>query len=152
MPAEALPGQLRLTPSFPFVGRPREMAALQSLLPHWYYGIFGRSGLRLIEAERRCHFPHLEPRLRRLAPRPLLMIHGTADTYIRPSMARALFDTARGPKELWLVEGAKHNQALQAANGEYRRRVLAFFEEHLAGNEAAPVVARSAGATRVTAS
>ena len=26
-------GQLRLTPSFPFVGRPREMAALRSLMP-----------------------------------------------------------------------------------------------------------------------
>ncbi len=33
MGTETLPGQLRLTPSFPFVGRPREMAALQSLLP-----------------------------------------------------------------------------------------------------------------------
>ena len=114
---------LRIYSKHPFV---------QSLLPHWYYGIFGRRGLRLIEAERRCHFPHLEPVLRRLAPRPLLMIHGAADTYIRPSMARALFDAAREPKELWLVEGAKHNQALQVANGEYRRRVLAFFEEHLA--------------------
>jgi uncharacterized protein len=125
--------------------------AIQALLPHWYYGIFGRRGLRLIEAERRCHFPHLEPVLRRLSPRPLLMIHGAADTYIRPSMARALFDAAREPKELWLVEGAKHNQALQVANGEYRRRVLAFFEEHLAGNEPAPAVERGAGA-RVTAS
>ena len=125
---------------------------LQALLPHWYYGIFGRRGLRLIEGERRCHFPHLEPLLRRLAPRPLLMIHGAADTYIRPSMARAVFDAARGPKELWLVEGAKHNQALQVANGEYRRRVLAFFEEHLGGNEPAPAVERGGGAFRVTAS
>jgi dipeptidyl aminopeptidase/acylaminoacyl peptidase len=134
---------LRIYSNRPFV---------QSLLPHWYYGIFGRRGLRLIEAERRCHFPHLEPVLRRLTPRPLLMIHGAADTYIRLSMARALFDAAREPKELWLVEGAKHNQALQVANGEYRRRVLAFFEEHLAGNEPAPAVKRGGGAFRVTAS
>src|SRR5437763_582223 len=28
-----LPGPLRLRPSFPFVGRPREMAALRSLMP-----------------------------------------------------------------------------------------------------------------------
>ena len=126
--------------------------AAQSLLPHWYYGIFGRRGLRLIERERHCRFPHLETVLGRLAPRPLLMIHGEADTYIRPSMARALFDAARGPKELWLVEGAKHNQALQVANGEYRRRVLAFFEEHLAGNEAAAAVERGAGAVGMTIS
>jgi dipeptidyl aminopeptidase/acylaminoacyl peptidase len=125
--------------------------SVQALLPSWYYGIFGRRGLRLIERERHCRFPHLEKVLRRLAPRPLLMIHGEADTYIRPSMARALFDAARGPKELWLVEGAKHNQALQVANGAYRRRVLAFFEVYLAGNEPAPAVERGAGA-RVTAS
>jgi DNA-binding CsgD family transcriptional regulator len=32
-PAAELPGSLRLTPSFPFVGRPRELALLRSLLP-----------------------------------------------------------------------------------------------------------------------
>jgi hypothetical protein len=65
------------------------------------------------------------------------MIHGQADTYIKPEMARALFARAQEPKELWLVEGAKHNQALQVAAEEYQRRVLAFFQTHLA--QAAPV-------------
>src|SRR4249919_734089 len=32
-PAIELPGSLRLTPSFPFVGRPRELAILRSLMP-----------------------------------------------------------------------------------------------------------------------
>ena len=32
-PAIELPGSLRLTPSFPFVGRPRELALLRSLMP-----------------------------------------------------------------------------------------------------------------------
>lgn len=32
-PAVELPGSLRLTPSFPFVGRPRELALLRSLMP-----------------------------------------------------------------------------------------------------------------------
>ena len=67
----------------------------------------------------------------RLAPRPLLMIHGGGDTYIKPGMAQQLFAGARQPKELWLVEKAKHNQALQVAGDEYRQRVLAFFETHL---------------------
>jgi fermentation-respiration switch protein FrsA (DUF1100 family) len=64
--------------------------------------------------------------------RPLLMIHGGADTYIKPEMARALYELAPGPKEFWLVEGAKHNQALQLAPEEYHQRVLAFFNRHLA--------------------
>ena len=110
----------------------------QGLIPSWYYGRIGRVALRRIARRRRCHFPNLEKRMQRLAPRPLLMIHGEADTYIKPEMAEALFARARAPKEFWLVERAKHNQAIQLAGDEYRRRVLEFFERHLAGDTAIP--------------
>jgi pimeloyl-ACP methyl ester carboxylesterase len=105
---------------------------IQNLLPEWYYGLFARSGLRRLRRERGCRFPHLERAIAKLAPRPLLMIHGGADTYIKPEMAQVLFERARQPKQLWLVEGAKHNQSLQLAGDEYRRRVLEFFQKHLA--------------------
>jgi pimeloyl-ACP methyl ester carboxylesterase len=105
--------------------------AAQALFPSWYYGLVGLAGIRLVERERRCRFAHLETALPRLAPRPLLMIHGGCDTYIRPEMARRLYHRARRPKELWLVEGAKHNQALDVAGEEYRRRVLEFFRQNL---------------------
>jgi hypothetical protein len=58
-------------------------------------------------------------------------------------MARALFDKARAPKELWLVGAAKHNQALQVAGNEYRQRVLDFFERHLADDFQAQALAAS---------
>jgi pimeloyl-ACP methyl ester carboxylesterase len=103
----------------------------QAMFPSWYYGKLGMIGLGWIEAERHCRFPHLEPALRRLR-RPLLMIHGAADTYIKADMARALFDVAGPPKEFWLVPEAKHNQAFHQAGDEYRRRVLEFFDRHLA--------------------
>jgi dipeptidyl aminopeptidase/acylaminoacyl peptidase len=105
---------------------------LRGLLPSWYFGIVGLASLRQIERERRCHFPHLERALPRLATRPLLMIHGEADNYIRQEMAEALFAHARTPKEFWLVPGAKHNGALHVCGDEYRKRVLTFFEQHLA--------------------
>jgi fermentation-respiration switch protein FrsA (DUF1100 family) len=117
--------------------------ALSALVPSWYFGIFGRLAMRQVGRARHCHFPHLERAVRRLAPRPLLMIHGEADNYIKPAMARALFDYARRPKELWVVEGAKHNQALLLVGDEYRRRVLRFFEEHLAGDRPAPDAAQA---------
>jgi fermentation-respiration switch protein FrsA (DUF1100 family) len=104
----------------------------QALLPSWYYGLIGLVALREIGRERNCKFLHLERALPALAPRPLLTIHGEKDTYIRGEMARALFGRAREPKEFWLVPGAKHNQALQVAGVEYRRRVLEFFNRHLA--------------------
>ncbi len=107
---------------------------LQMLLPAWFYGWVGRAALRRIGRERHCRFPHLERAIAKLAPRPLRMIHGAADTYIKPEMARALFERAGQPKEFWLVEGAKHNQALTVAGAAYRRRVSEFFLKHLAGS------------------
>ncbi len=108
---------------------------IQALIPLWFYGLIGLAGMRRIEQERRCRFPHLEKCLPRLTPRPLLMIHGMADNYIKPEMANGLFALARQPKELWLVEKAKHNHALQVAGETYRQRVLRFFEQHLAEAE-----------------
>jgi pimeloyl-ACP methyl ester carboxylesterase len=117
---------------------------IQRVLPGWYYGVAARIGLRRIRRERGCRFPHLEHVIAGLAPRPLLMIHGGGDTYIKPEMALALFDLASQPKEIWFVDGAKHNQALQIATDEYQRRVLTFFEKHLACQETAAPAAESA--------
>jgi alpha-beta hydrolase superfamily lysophospholipase len=114
----------------------------QALVPSWYFGQIGLVALRKIERQRRCRFSHLDGVIGKLAPRPLLLIHGEADTYIKPNMARVLFDRAGEPKEFWLVEGAKHNQALQTAEAEYRTRVLCFFEQHLANGSEAPIPAR----------
>ena len=101
--------------------------------PEWYYRMSAYMALRRVEKQRHCHFPHLEHVIQKLAPRPLLMIHGGGDSYVKPEMARALFDLAGEPKQFWLVEGAKHNQSVQLASDEYQRRLLAFFLENLGG-------------------
>jgi hypothetical protein len=105
-------------------------------LPPWYLRHIARIALKEIEELRNCRYPPLEPCLAKLAPRPLLMIHGGADNYIKPDMAQALFDLAREPKEFWLIEGAKHNQSFHLAADEYKRRVLEFFDKHLDGANA----------------
>lgn len=104
---------------------------LQRHLPTFVYGMIGRAGLRKIGRERSCRFPHLERTIAKIAPRPLLMIHGGGDTYIKPEMAQSLFERAGQPKEFWLVETAKHNQAHVVAGEEYHRRVIEFFQTHL---------------------
>jgi alpha-beta hydrolase superfamily lysophospholipase len=104
----------------------------QAIVPSWYYGLIGTVALRNVERSQHCRFPHLEEALPRLAPRPVLMIHGGADTYIRPEMAEKLFRRLGPGGELWMVPGAKHNQALTIAEDEYRRRVLNFFDTYLA--------------------
>jgi pimeloyl-ACP methyl ester carboxylesterase len=115
-----------------------------ALIPDWYVDWIGRIGLRRIERERHCHFPSLEEAMRLVAPRPLLMIHGGADTYIKPDMAQALYDRVSGPRELWLVPDAKHNQALNVAGEEYRQRVLRFFESTLGAEAEVPFPVREA--------
>jgi fermentation-respiration switch protein FrsA (DUF1100 family) len=60
------------------------------------------------------------------------MIHGEGDTYIKPDMARSLYERASGTKKLWIVPKAKHNQALHVAGAEYNRLVVEFFDRHLA--------------------
>jgi dipeptidyl aminopeptidase/acylaminoacyl peptidase len=44
-----------------------------------------------------------------IAPRPLLVIHGTKDRRITVKQVRSLFAAAEEPKTLWLVEGATHS-------------------------------------------
>jgi pimeloyl-ACP methyl ester carboxylesterase len=118
-------------------------------IPVWYFRRCAHMALERIQKQRGCYFPHLEDVIERLAPRPLLMIHGGGDTYIKPDMAQALFDRAGRPKQFWLVPGAKHNQAFHVANGDYQSRVLAFFDEHLAAP--APAESTEVAAQRVDA-
>ena len=62
---------------------------------------------------------------------PTFVMAGADDPFTPPAETRALYDAVRGPKELWLVEGARHDDLYDAAPEAYRRRVLAFFEAHL---------------------
>ncbi len=104
---------------------------LGNILPDWYYRILAVRTLERLTQEGKANYPCLEEAIPKLAPRPLFMIHGGADNYIKPEMARVLFDSAGAPKELWIVDKAKHNQAFHLAAQEYQRRVRAFFDTHL---------------------
>jgi pimeloyl-ACP methyl ester carboxylesterase len=100
-------------------------------IPDWFYGLIGLAAIRAVARRRGVRFRSVERAARRLKA-PLLMIHGEGDTYIKPDMAVALFKRAAGPaKTLWLVEKAKHNQALTVAGDEYHRRLVGFFDAHL---------------------
>lgn len=68
-----------------------------------------------------------------LAPTPLLIIHGTADTVIPYHHGKRLFDLAAGPKQLWTVEGGEHTSAFLDPSGGYRERLVAFFGGVLEG-------------------
>jgi len=56
-------------------------------------------------------------KLRRL-DLPVLVVHGAEDRLVPPEMAQRLYDAARGPKRLIMVEGAAHSWVLRHAGGE----------------------------------
>ena len=97
------------------------------------YGVVGLAGLRQIERERALPLP---------APGTRPAAAGAAAAADDPRRGGHLHQAANGRRRCssaprsrrssgWST-GAKHNQALHLAGDEYRRRVLAFFERHLA--------------------
>lgn len=53
------------------------------------------------------------PVMHRISPIPLLVIQGERDTIVPAQHAQRLYDAARQPKQLWMIAGAGHIQALR---------------------------------------
>jgi fermentation-respiration switch protein FrsA (DUF1100 family) len=67
----------------------------------------------------------------RIAPRPLLLIHGDFDTVVPIHHAELLYEAAGHPKELWRVPNVGHVGAYFADRTEYVGRVIEFFRQAL---------------------
>ncbi len=67
----------------------------------------------------------------KISPRPLFLIHGSADPLIPPEESLELFTAAGSPKELWIVEGAGHADAFHVDRMGYEDKVTGFFERYL---------------------
>ena len=63
---------------------------------------------------------------------PKLFIVGAEDQHTTLAESEQLFAAAAEPKELWIVEGAKHVDVHAVKKEEYERRVLSFFKGRLA--------------------
>ena len=66
-----------------------------------------------------------------LEPRPLFFVHGGADDITPVHHSRRLYDAYRGPREIWIVQGAPHTGAYFADRPLYVERVAGFFARHL---------------------
>lgn len=81
----------------------------------------------------KCTFPSVRKSLRRMAPpKAMLFIHGERDSYIPVEQSQLLYEQAPGPKSLWVVPEAKHNQSVVVRPDYYASRTVAFLDEHLA--------------------
>jgi dipeptidyl aminopeptidase/acylaminoacyl peptidase len=66
-----------------------------------------------------------------ISPRPILLIGGKHDELVRPFMLQQLYDAAKEPKELWILDQAHHVDYAAVAPGELRDRLLDFYRRGL---------------------
>jgi len=95
----------------------------------WLAGLMlrARSGSRLADCSPISVLSSLEPR-------PLFFIHGGADDLTSVNHSRRLYDAYRGPREIWIVQGAPHTGAYFADRPLYVERVAGFFARNLGLN------------------
>ena len=102
---------------------------LFKLLPEWHI----RSTLMLVrqwsQYRRRCRYTVIEPALAKLSGRPVLMISGDRDSYVKPEIIRPLARRIGSSCQFWVVAGARHNEARSTIAEEYDRRIVEFVAE-----------------------
>lgn len=72
-----------------------------------------------------------EDDMARIAPRPVMLIHGTADETIPVGKADRLYSAYTGPADkitLWKVYGAKHVESYETNPDDYLLKVLGFLD------------------------
>ena len=74
---------------------------------------------------------------------PVLVVHGDSDRYVPARFSRLLYEAARSPKQLLLVEGGNHNNSMRVGHAEYRVALQALFNWPPEAASAAPHVARA---------
>jgi fermentation-respiration switch protein FrsA (DUF1100 family) len=67
----------------------------------------------------------------KVAPLPLLIVHGSNDEVVPVAHGRQLFGAAGMPKTFFEVKGGRHGDALVRDDGAYRKKVLAWLAEQL---------------------
>jgi fermentation-respiration switch protein FrsA (DUF1100 family) len=108
----------------------KENVRRYTLLPGaWLMGpvsvwVWLRHGVRLGDASPMAMLSGLEPR-------PLFFVHGAADTTTSVKHSRLLYDAYRGPREIWVVQGAPHTGAYFTDRHLYIERVAGFFARNL---------------------
>lgn len=61
--------------------------------------------------------------IQNISPKPVLVVHGTADNVVEYEMGEKVFELAREPKEFWKIEDGLHTDFLFRDNLRYQSRL-----------------------------
>ena len=95
--------------------------------------MFSPLSLKLFELRTGVDLNTLRPEdvIARISPRPILIIHGTADDDVPTNDSRINYAHAKAPRTLWLVPGEGHEQTISPGGAGTTSRVSAFFTRAL---------------------
>ncbi|MDA1163225.1 MAG: alpha/beta fold hydrolase [Planctomycetota bacterium] len=97
-------------------------------IPAWHIEVSLFGGRIYSEFRRKCRYVHLEQYLPALRDRPVLLISGAQDNYVRPGIAKLLQKgIGEDTVDLWVVPKARHNGARQTDQEGYDQRLTEFF-------------------------
>ena len=87
------------------------------------------------EVESGYRFSQVDPKLwiRRISPRPVLVLQGGADRTVSSRSGELLYTAAAEPKELWYEPLTDHARFVTNMPA-YEQRVVGFFDKHLSPN------------------
>ena len=71
----------------------------------------------------------------KISPRPVYIVHSTADIVAPPDAGEKLFNAAKEPRFLWQEENAPHLAIYLDNPRRYQRRLVGFFDEWLLGQQ-----------------
>lgn len=66
-----------------------------------------------------------------ISPRPVYIIHGTADKTVGYHHAERLFNAAKQPKQIWKAENGQHTQLWQLDKEKAETSIVSFFNRYL---------------------
>jgi fermentation-respiration switch protein FrsA (DUF1100 family) len=69
--------------------------------------------------------------IQKIAPVPLLIVHGSKDEVVPVAQGRLLFQAAHEPKTMFEVTDGHHGDALLCNHGAYRKKLLAWLDAAL---------------------
>lgn len=102
---------------------------LQNEYPPWFKRV-SRGVVWVTERRLGLKLTQLSPseHIGAIAPKPVLLLTGSADVQAPPVDAERLYERCRGPRELWLVPHAGHRDVYETGGQNYQERVLGFLE------------------------
>ena len=84
-----------------------------------------------VEFRLRCKSASMDPFrvIDRIAPRPVLLIHGGRDKTVPPGEGEALYRAAGEPKRWWLIPESEHATCYYDRTEEYVQKITKFFQD-----------------------